>query len=297
MKAKFVLYFLAFVLFFFLSVPPNLLAQGQQCSNATLRPNSGLANEVYEFSAQCSGYPVGRTLHVVVQQPDGQYQDFRQVLVNADGAVTTDVRVSGDTIGAYNVLLVDLSVSPEIVLATVVLTINAPQSGEIGTAVCCSANSSNPGAFCPLFLNSPENLVSCAVTNPDDCPSICPAISGASICGGTGNTLLYCAGGGSHPALCEQGRGIGIESAIGCIPFETPESTTAFFIRWSLGVGGGIALFLIALSGIKIATTKGDPKRLQEARDTLTASITGLVLILLSVYLVRFLSETLLSIF
>lgn len=88
-----------------------------------------------------------------------------------------------------------------------------------------------------------------------------------------------------------------INSAIGCIPFETPEATTAFFIRWALGVGGGISLFLIALSGMKIATTKGDPKRLQDAKDTLSSAIAGLVLIILSVYLVRFISEVLLSLF
>ena len=44
-------------------------------------------------------------------------------------------------------------------------------------------------------------------------------------------------------------------------------------------------------------TTRGDPKRLQDARDTLSAAIAGLVLIVLSVFLVRFLTETLLQLF
>ncbi|OGM32703.1 hypothetical protein A2803_01460 [Candidatus Woesebacteria bacterium RIFCSPHIGHO2_01_FULL_44_21] len=89
----------------------------------------------------------------------------------------------------------------------------------------------------------------------------------------------------------------GINSAIGCIPITNINLTTQFFLRWALGVGGGIALFLIAISGIRIMTTRGDPKRLQDARDTLSAAIAGLVLIVLSVFLVRFLTETLLQLF
>lgn len=92
-------------------------------------------------------------------------------------------------------------------------------------------------------------------------------------------------------------RGKGINSAIGCIPIEDINLTTEFFLRWALGVGGGIALFLISISAVKIMTTRGDPKRVQDARDTLTAAVAGLVLILLSVYLVRFMTETLLSLF
>lgn len=88
-----------------------------------------------------------------------------------------------------------------------------------------------------------------------------------------------------------------VNTAIGCIPYDDINNTTAFFLRWALGVGGGIALFLIAVSGIRIMTTKGDPKRLQDARDTLTAAIVGIVMIVLSVFLVRFMSETLLSLF
>lgn len=92
-------------------------------------------------------------------------------------------------------------------------------------------------------------------------------------------------------------QGKGIRSAIGCIPITDINKTTAFFLRWALGVGGGIALFLISISAIKIMTVRGDPKRVQDARDTLTAAIAGIVLIALSVFLVRFLTETLLQLF
>jgi hypothetical protein len=89
----------------------------------------------------------------------------------------------------------------------------------------------------------------------------------------------------------------GVDTAIGCIPITDINATTAFFLRWALGIGGGIALFLISVSAIKIMTTRGDPKRVQDARDTLSAAIAGIVIIVLSVFLVRFLTETLLRLF
>jgi hypothetical protein len=94
--------------------------------------------------------------------------------------------------------------------------------------------------------------------------------------------------------LGEEGK---INSAIGCIPYTDVSETAQFLIRWSLGVGGGLALFLVALSGIRIATTKGDEKRLQDARDMLSSAIAGIVLIVLSIFVIRFITETLLQLF
>lgn len=95
---------------------------------------------------------------------------------------------------------------------------------------------------------------------------------------------------------CKGGKGY-VSSAIGCIPYLDSNALTSFFLKWSLGVGGGIALFLIVLSAIKIMATQGDPKKLQDARDSLSSAIAGLVLIILSVYVLRAISEALLTLF
>lgn len=96
---------------------------------------------------------------------------------------------------------------------------------------------------------------------------------------------------------CEPAAEGFVNTGIGCIPYQNINQTTAFLIRWTLGVGGGISLLLISVSAIKIMTTKGDPKRLQDARDTFSAAIGGLLMAVLSVFLVRFITETLLRIF
>jgi len=124
------------------------------------------------------------------------------------------------------------------------------------------------------------------------CPSICPV----TLDDGVAKCLT------TTPYICDSSFGsgndsAGIDSAIGCIPFAKADYTTAFFLQWALGIGGGIALFLISISAIKIMTIRGDPKRLQDARDTLSSAIAGLIMIILSVFLIRFLTQTLLELF
>ena len=143
-------------------------------------------------------------------------------------------------------------------------------------------------ANAPCLYNQSKNEYYCTAGEPSSQDSNCVCMQKKLIQGG-GTALLVGAG-------CQRALGF-INSAIGCIPYEDINVTTAFFIRWALGIGGGIALFLISTSAIKIMTTKGDPKKAQDARDTLTAAIAGLVLILLSPFLVRFLTSTLLQLF
>ncbi len=140
----------------------------------------------------------------------------------------------------------------------------------------------------PCLYNRAKNEYYCTAGDPSSQDSNCICMQKKLIQGG-GTALLVGAG-------CQRALGF-VNSAIGCIPYDDLNATTAFFIRWALGIGGGIALFLISTSAIKIMTTKGDLKRVQDARDTLTAAIAGLVLILLSTFLVRFLTTTLLQLF
>jgi hypothetical protein len=142
----------------------------------------------------------------------------------------------------------------------------------------------------------PDDVIACgSICSLDNTCGLCPAwCPSGKVTREDGAVEYRCSN--DNPALCGEDH-VGINSAIGCIPFDDVNLTTQFFLRWALGVGGGIALFLIAVSGIKIMTVKDDPKRLQDARDTLSAAIAGIVLIILSVFLVRFLTETLLNLF
>jgi hypothetical protein len=81
----------------------------------------------------------------------------------------------------------------------------------------------------------------------------------------------------------------GISTAIGCIG--VLDSQTQFLgdiLRWAVGIGGGIAFLLIVYAGFMIMTAAGNPERLKAGQELLTSAISGLILLILSVFVLRF---------
>lgn len=68
-----------------------------------------------------------------------------------------------------------------------------------------------------------------------------------------------------------------------CIP-------TYFYnlISWALIFAGVVSLLLIIVGGFKLMFSGGDPKQTESARKTITWSVIGLILILLSFAIVKF---------
>jgi len=95
---------------------------------------------------------------------------------------------------------------------------------------------------------------------------------------------------------CAGGKGQ-VNTAIGCIPFDAINRTARFFIAWSLSIGGGVALLLVGVSGIMFATSAGNPKRVESAKSLFYAAITGLGMLVLSIFLLRFIGVDVLGIF
>lgn len=77
-----------------------------------------------------------------------------------------------------------------------------------------------------------------------------------------------------------------INTALGCIPVDMGE-----FVKWLLpflfGIAGGISFLLMVYGFILITVSKGDPKAVQGARETITSAITGLVLSIFSIFILR----------
>lgn len=91
-------------------------------------------------------------------------------------------------------------------------------------------------------------------------------------------------GGGT---ACKTGDGKdGVLTAIGCVPEEPSELIKKFF-PFLLGLGGVVAFSLIVFSGIQILTSGGNPEKIQGAKETITSAITGLLFIILSLFLLR----------
>src|SRR4030043_217477 len=87
--------------------------------------------------------------------------------------------------------------------------------------------------------------------------------------------------GGLNP-LCGESS---INTAIGCIPVGNQDDFLAFILKWALGVAGGVAFILIVYSGFLFMTSAGDKQKVQAAKELMTAAISGLLLIIFSVFL------------
>jgi len=87
---------------------------------------------------------------------------------------------------------------------------------------------------------------------------------------------------GKNP--CEGGT---CDTALGEIP-TNPQALAAKILQIATGVGGGIALILMVIGSIKVLTSSGDQQKLSGGRDMIVAAIAGLLFLIFSVLILRF---------
>lgn len=77
-----------------------------------------------------------------------------------------------------------------------------------------------------------------------------------------------------------------VRTGLGEIP-DNPTGLVNAVLKIALGAAGGVAFLLIIFGGFKLAFSRGDPQAVQDGRDVITSAIVGLVIIILSVFLLR----------
>lgn len=88
-----------------------------------------------------------------------------------------------------------------------------------------------------------------------------------------------------------------ISTAIGCVPvLGGQQDFVNFILSWAIGIGGGIAFLLIVYAGFMIMTSSGNPERLKAGQELLTAAISGLILLIFSVFILNFIGVKILKI-
>jgi len=191
----------------------------------------------------------------------------------------------------------------------------------------CSGGGSNYCSiphYVPMGNTSPYSLVSCAskggpstptgtIGSPSNCP-VCPDGWAWSY---TENLCQKATSSGSQfkdPAIvdctsssntCYPGTGCtsltgnvhgdcgdsAINTAIGCIPILGPNGQTdflSFVLKWAVGIGGGVAFLLILYGGFMVMTSSGDPERLKAGQELITSALSGLILLIFSVFILKF---------
>ena len=103
-------------------------------------------------------------------------------------------------------------------------------------------------------------------------------------------------GGGTDAAKCDDGT-VGIQTAIGCFHVlnPTPETFLGEILKWAVGVGAGIAFLLILYAGFMIMTSAGNPERLKAGQELLTSALSGLILLVLSIFVLKFIGVDILG--
>ena len=128
-------------------------------------------------------------------------------------------------------------------------------------------------------------------TNPR-CGTIC-----STDCAGTTDNCTSCIdgicadpswGGPLQPISirCKDGDE-GVNTALGCIPIK-PSNFVNSLLKFSIGIGGGIAFLLMIFGGFQIILSSGNPEKIKAGKEMITAAITGLLLIIFSILILKF---------
>ena len=87
----------------------------------------------------------------------------------------------------------------------------------------------------------------------------------------------------------------GTSSALGCIPTDINDFAP-WFMQIIFGVAGGIAFLLMVYGFILMATSSGDEKKLQGAKETVTSAITGLLVSIFALFIFKLIAVNILRI-
>lgn len=99
----------------------------------------------------------------------------------------------------------------------------------------------------------------------------------------------------SSDFLCTVDGGQGTSTALGCVPVEMSKFVP-WLLGWLFGVAGGIAFLMMAYGFILIATSGGDEKKVQGARETITAAVVGLIVCIFAVFILKLVAVNILNI-
>lgn len=86
-----------------------------------------------------------------------------------------------------------------------------------------------------------------------------------------------------------------INTALGCIPIANTNSFINWFFSNLVGIAGGIALLLMIFGAFQIITSGGNPDKVKQGQSFVTSAISGLLFMIFSLFLLRFIGVDLLD--
>lgn len=91
-------------------------------------------------------------------------------------------------------------------------------------------------------------------------------------------------------------NGQGIRTALGCIPTNDLNRFAGWILSKVVFVASGIAFLLMAFGAFQVITSAGDPKKAQAGKELITSALSGLLFIILSIFLLKLIGVDILKI-
>lgn len=139
---------------------------------------------------------------------------------------------------------------------------------------------SNPACICVKDAN---------LSTTHDLNSFCTQYFSASLNASNNNEIQRC-------SKCMMESPGGFYTSLGCIPLSLSSFITNYILGTGIGIAGGIALLCIIYSAFRMQTSMGNPEAIKKAQENLTACITGLIIIIFSVLILKIIGVDILRI-
>jgi hypothetical protein len=95
--------------------------------------------------------------------------------------------------------------------------------------------------------------------------------------------------------FCSHGGDWAIDSGLGCIPTK-PEALVTWALPYLFGIAGGLSFLLIVYGFFLMATSSGDAKKMAGAQETITSAISGLLISIFALFILRLVAVDILQI-
>lgn len=95
---------------------------------------------------------------------------------------------------------------------------------------------------------------------------------------------------------CTALGGGGTWTAVGCFYNDLSKTISEKIFGWALGLAGGVALLCIIYASIRMQLSSGNPEKVQHAQEMITSCITGLIMIIFSILILRIIGVDILRI-
>lgn len=92
------------------------------------------------------------------------------------------------------------------------------------------------------------------------------------------------------------GTSSGVWTSVGCMKGNLASFIQDSVLVWGIGLAGGLSLLCIMYSAFMIQTSRGNAEAIKKAQQLMTSCITGLMLTIFSVFILRIMGVTILKI-